>query len=266
MVDYCRGFKLAISLFLILLLLNGVALAQEGENQNQENQEQAQEQKEKSFWDQVVEGFTNFFKAVIDTLTFVKDFLFDILGRIWNFLVTVAGLLIEGANAVVLVITNTFKTLMSFIGNWGDPELYFQIQMARLLYPDATASAVYVRDVALLINNPELLKDNRAIDEVTPTGVLGMISLFVYAVQKGAPIVQFILQNFILIHVVIIIGILAWGMIGAIEKRDADYFIEACARVYAIFAFYAKIVKWFIEKIIDFGTLVAQWLDTIIPF
>jgi len=253
-VDYSKKSRTLIIFLITLLIFNCLAkvvLAEE-------------EQQQKSFWDQIVEGWNNLVKSVSDTFTMIKDFLYDQLGKLWNFTQSVSRLLMEGAKATAETITKTFDLLVQFIGKWGEPELYFRIQTARLMYPDMNFT--YVKDVAIILGDYDLMKDERVIDEIAPTGLLGFISFSVYALRGSSSIVQFILQNFVLIHLIIIISLLVWGFLGAIEKHDADYFIENCQRIVAIFSFYVKIIGWFIEKLIAFGHLVAQWLDTIIPF
>lgn len=217
---------------------------------------------EKSVWDQIVDGWNSFWGGVVNTLTTVKDFLFDKLGKAFNATKSIGDLVFSGLKAVGDVISNGLGVVAAAIGNWGDPELYSQVMFAKAM----GYSRERVCDYALAMGRTELLSDTRSINEITPTGLVGVIAYFVYAVKSSWGIVSFIIQNIVVVHCVIILAMLTWGLVGAVEKRDADYFIESVQRVIGIFKFYARVIAWFIERLVDFATMVAQWLETIIPF
>lgn len=258
-MDYFKKSKIFLSFFLISLLILNVSLSVKCQS-NETSTEQ------KSLWDQLVDGWNNLVKGVADTFTIIKDFLYNSLSKLWDFIQNFAKLLFEAMRSIGEIFTNLFQYIISFIGNWGDPELYIKIKMSMTMYPEALSNSTYVKDFAIVLGQNELLEDNRTIDEITPSGVLGLISFFVFTIKSSTPLITWILQNFVLLHVIVIVLLLVWGMIGSVEKKDADYFIENLERVVGIFKFYAKIITWFAERIIDFGTMVAQWLDTIIPF
>lgn len=217
---------------------------------------------EKSVWDQIVDGWNSFWSGAVNTLTTVKDFLFDTLGKAFDAAKSIGDLVFSGLKAVVDVISNGLGVVAAAIGQWGDPELYTRIMFARAM----GHSGERVCDYAVPLGELQLVNDARSVSEIAPTGVVGAIAFFVYTVKSSWGIVSFIIQNIVVVHCVIILAMLTWGLVGAVEKRDADYFIESVQRVIGIFKFYARAITWFIERLIDFATMVAQWLETIIPF
>ena len=206
----------------------------------------------------------------------------NVMSALWNGLTNSIDLTVNTIGGVSKAINASWTLITNVWGNWGDFATYNQVLTLNLMFPNvmlnmtsgATLSSVATtiierclkRGVAPpnFLNN--WLNDNRTISEVTPTGFMGIINMFISFAIGSKDIVEWILRNFILLHLVAIVGLLVFGVFGAIKKRDFDPIVQSCHYIYGIFALYVKVITWIISKAIDLAQAIAQWLDTIIPF
>jgi hypothetical protein len=201
---------------------------------------------------------------------------------LWNGLTNAVNVVVNTIGGVGQAINASWTLIMDVWGNWGDSATYNQVLTLNLLFPDVMlnmSSSTQLSKVATTIIERCLkrgvappnflnnwLNDNRTIDEVTPKGFMGIINMFISFAIGSKDIVEWILRNFILLHLVAIVGLLVFGVYGAIKKRDFDPIVQSCHYIYGIFALYVKVITWIISKAIDLAQAIAQWLDTIIPF
>jgi hypothetical protein len=207
----------------------------------------------KSFWDQ----FTG---ALWGTLTGFWNF----INSLWKGLTNAGNLILTGLYHVARLLGDTWNMIIGFFGNWGDPSTYQAITLKALSDPiaqQALAKPDTYTVGAVLANG-----DKRTISQITPSGFLGTLSYLIFAAQGSWPIIEWIFKNIILVHAVIVVCLLVYGLYASVQKRDIEPIVQSFHWIYGIFATYVKIITWIIGRAIDLAQAIAQWLDTIIPF
>jgi len=230
----------------------------------------------KSWWENLVDTVTGFFKGIADFVNKLKE-----LGQfIWESL-TFAGKALSYAVNALTHFGDAITHLFDWFGNWGDPEAWTKLELKALSTPalgnvitkcldpqlkDAEKPQYRLADFGLETEKHD--KDVKLCDyvaRVKPTGFLGYIHYGVYALTVGSKVVEFIIKYFVEIISAVCVFILVVGLEQGIKQKSVEPVINSLNLIWKVLTFPVKLVMWFVNLIIKLIQVISNFIDAIKP-
>jgi hypothetical protein len=204
-------------------------------------------------------GGQNPFLAFIDALKSFGEFL-------WNGVLAIGRVLwavVEGFK----LIGSGLAAIPSLFGQAGDPGRYMLVAGRGLF--DSTArlalsncSAVKLDQLSHIV--PEWKGKTDAFCTAVPTGIIGYMSMVVFAVSTALPVIQTIGRWFLFLWLGSALLAVVIGMERATKRGDWGYVVEGLQLAWKILTFPFKVIWKLIEFIIKFIEALSQFLDVIL--
>jgi hypothetical protein len=204
-------------------------------------------------------GGQNPFLAFIDALRSFGEFL-------WNGVLTIGrvlGAVVEGFK----LIGSGLAAVPSLFGQAGDPGRYMLVAGRGL--SDSTArlalsncSAVRLDQLSHIV--PEWKGKTDAFCTAVPTGIIGYMSMAVFAASAALPIIQAIGRWFLFLWFGSALLAVVVGMERATKHGDWNYAVEGLQLAWRILTFPFKVIWKLVEFIVKFIEALSQFLDVIL--
>jgi len=214
------------------------------------------------------------------------DFLSGLTGT-FNFLGGIINNVIQSITAFGTAIPQAFGNAINFVGGMigrtGDPTMAAQVAQYRLMLMPFLTSPYYsdianrtlnsqlpLKSVAHLISvKPEHMDKTLAqLENEQPTGILGWIGTVWWFLwlSETQQFIAFMIKNFVLIHIILILAILALGLTDTIKKRDLNPLLKSFDFVKELFLAYYKFFNWLANLILRVAQVIATVIEALWPF
>jgi len=204
---------------------------------------------------------------------------FDVMGKffkgVWDFVTGLVNFIVASvqyAGGMFTAIGEGWKTFTGFLGNWGDPDKYFDVMLRAIDKPFAREA---IGNCTTGIGSPYSVKALRLgdsdkniceyLNEAAPTGILGQIHWIVWGAAKNAQIMGFLAKNLVYLLAAVSIFLLVMGLDESIKKKSIEPLIRVIEVIYRIYAFIFKIIIKIIEFIVHAIQSIAQFIRSLIP-